>query len=91
MKLKCKHSTELISCSQLKSIDLQKEFTIHSDASNLGLGATWLQDNRPVAFASRLLSDSEKKYPTVVRELLAFKFAVVGDTQKYSSMQVFTK
>jgi hypothetical protein len=60
------------------SIDLEKEFTIHSDASNIGLGATLLQDNQPVAFASRLLNEAEKKYPTVVRELLALKFAVVS-------------
>ncbi len=68
----------IISCSQLKSIDLSKEFTVHADASNVGLGATLLQDNQPVAFASRLLNDAEKKYATIVRELLALKFALVS-------------
>ena len=45
------------------------------DASKSGLGAACLQDDAPVAFASRALSDAETRYAQIEKELLAAVFA----------------
>jgi hypothetical protein len=51
------------------------------DASSYGLGAALLQkdaagDERPVFFASRLMSDTEKEYPQIDKEFLAIVWAL---------------
>ena len=45
------------------------------DASKSGLGAACLQDDAPVAFASRALSNAETRYAQIEKELLAAVFA----------------
>ena len=47
---------------------------IQCDASTKGLGATLLQEGRPIASASRSLSKSEKKYVAIELECLAIVF-----------------
>ena len=42
----------------LQYYDIRKPVTIQADASQYGLGATLLQDNLPVCFASRALSST---------------------------------
>ena len=64
----------------LKLPDLTKPFVVRSDSSGFGLGAVLLQyyDDIPcpVSYASRKLSDSERKFSTVERECLAIIYAV---------------
>lgn len=55
----------------LISPDVNKPYEVVTDASTVGLGAVLLQDNRPVAFESRKLSDAEKNYHTTEQEMLA--------------------
>jgi hypothetical protein len=55
----------------LNYFDPKKEITIQVDASMRGLGAALLQDNKPVAFASKALTDVETRYANIERELLA--------------------
>ena len=43
--------------------------------SQSGLGAVPLQDNQPVAYASRALTDVESRYTQIEKELLAIAFA----------------
>ena len=54
--------------------DVNKEFVLRTDASDIGLGATLLQNRDghifPVAYASRKLLDREKRYSVVERECL---------------------
>jgi hypothetical protein len=54
-------------------------FFIQTDASNNAIGAVLLQKQsnlfKPVAFASRKLSETEKRYSTTERELLAIIYA----------------
>ena len=46
------------------------------DASIKGLGAMLQQDGKPVAYASKTLSGTEKRYACIERELLAIVYAV---------------
>ena len=55
--------------------DVTKDVTIQADASQAGLGACLIQENRPIAYASRALTDTEKRYAQIEKELLAICFA----------------
>ena len=48
---------------------------IQADASQHGLGAYLLQKGKPIAYASRSLSQSERNYAQIEKELLAIVFA----------------
>ena len=50
-------------------------FVLQSDASATGLGAVLEQDGHVIAYASRVLSNSEKQYSVIQRECLALVFA----------------
>ncbi len=51
--------------------DYSKVFEIYTDASSKQLGAVITQDNKPIAFFSRTLSDTQRKYSITKIELLA--------------------
>ena len=51
--------------------DPTKEVTLQVDASSTGLGAALLQDKKPIAFASKALTDTESRYANIEQELLA--------------------
>lgn len=55
----------------LKYPDFNKPFKINTDASQYAIGAVLLQDNHPVAYASRTLNNHEIRYSTTEKELLA--------------------
>ena len=59
----------------LKYYDVNKEVTITCDASKDGLGAACLQENEPIHFVSRAMTESEIKYAQIEKELLAAVFA----------------
>ena len=59
----------------LANFDVNKEITIQADASQSGLGCCLLQENRPISFASRSLSNSEKNFAQIEKELLSIVFA----------------
>ena len=42
-----------------------------TNASEYGLGAALIQNNRPIAFASKTLTDIETRYANVERECLS--------------------
>ena len=71
--------------------DFSKEFYLATDASSTGLGAVLLQKHkhrmRVISYASRVLSDTEKRYSTTERECLAlywglrkYKHVILGYT-----------
>ena len=76
----------------------EKPFKLTTDASKKGLGAVLSQigedgKERPVAFASRTLSKSEKNYTTHKLEFLALKWSVTDRFHEYlygSTFEVFT-
>ena len=57
------------------TMDVDKPVTIQCDASGKGLGAVLLQDNKPVCYASRALTDIETRYALIETEMLAVVFA----------------
>ena len=58
----------------LNYFDPQKPITLQVDASMAGLGAVLFQEDRPVAFASRALTETESQYTNIEREMLAVVF-----------------
>ena len=50
--------------------------TLETDASIKGLGVTLLQNDKPVAYASKTLTDAETRYACIERELLAIVYGV---------------
>ena len=88
-------------CSQtpiLAYADYTKPFKLHTDASELGLGAVLYQTqedgtDRVIAYASRSLNQAEKKYPAHKLEFLALKWSVTDRFHEYlygGSFDVFT-
>lgn len=61
--------------SALSFFDPKKPVVLQADASKEALGAALLQDNRVIAFASKSLTDTEKRYANIEREMLACVFA----------------
>ncbi len=51
--------------------DFMKPFEIYMDASTMQLGDVITQDNRPIAFFSRKLSETQTKYSVTEIVLLA--------------------
>ena len=68
--------------------DYAKVFKLHIDASELGLGAVLYQKQddgtyQVIAYASRMLSKSERNYDTHKLEFLAIKWAITCCFHKY--------
>ncbi|KAG6449370.1 hypothetical protein O3G_MSEX006038 [Manduca sexta] len=74
--LKCK----LCEAPILIQADYSQPFLLRTDASNYAIGASLLQgdgnDERPIEYASRLLTSAERNYTTTEREALAVVWAV---------------
>ena len=66
---------DLCSAPILKYFDPSKPVKLSADSSKSGLGACCLQDDLPVAYASRSLTPAEINYAQIEKELLASVFA----------------
>ena len=64
----------IISDTILRYFDPSLPMTIQVDASKVGLGAALLQNGKPVAFASKALTETEHQYANIEREILATVF-----------------
>ncbi|GFO36119.1 Zinc finger protein [Plakobranchus ocellatus] len=68
--------------------DVNKRFVLRTDASDRGLGAALMQENEgtlfPVAYASKRLTDRERKYSVTEREALA----IVWGVKKFSLLSL---
>lgn len=52
----------------------KKPVKISADASSKGMGAVLLQEDRPVAYASKALTQSQQKYAQIEKKMLAIIF-----------------
>jgi hypothetical protein len=66
----------------LATFDSKKPIVVQADASQFGLGCCLLQNGQPVAFDSRLLTEAERNYAQIEKEMLALVFAA-GKFAKY--------
>ena len=55
----------------LKFFNPARQVVLSVDASQSGLGAVCLQDGSPVAYASRVMTETESRYAQIEKELLA--------------------
>ena len=62
----------IITTLVLAYYDVNKETTIQCDASSTGLGATLLQEGKPVCFASRALFTNERNYAQIEKSSWQF-------------------
>ena len=67
--------------------DFKEPFEVHVDASSVALGAVLYQKrqgvNHVIAYASRGLNQSERRYPAHKREFLGLKWSVVDKFRDY--------
>ena len=56
--------------------DPKKELVLENDASQNGLGSAIFQDGKPIAYASRVLTDTEQRYAQIEKEMLAVTFGL---------------
>ena len=61
----------LVSPQVLAVPDFTKPWEVWTDASGFCCGGILLQEGRPVAFHSKMMDETQKRYPTHDRELLA--------------------
>jgi hypothetical protein len=61
----------LVKALVLKLPDFDKDFEIHSDASDFAIGGILVQEGRLVAFESKKLSETERRWPTHEKEMWA--------------------
>ena len=52
----------------------KKPLTLSVDSSSAGLGAVLIQEGKPIAYGSRALTETQKKYPQIEKETLAILF-----------------
>ena len=71
-----KLQSAIANVSELAWFNPHKPVAIHSDASGDGLGAVLLQEGKPIAYASRRLTEIEKRYSTIEKEFLGIVFAL---------------
>ena len=67
---------EIIRAPVLAYFNFQKETVLQTDMSTKGLGACLLQDEKPIYFASKALTETQRRYVAIEIESLAVAWAV---------------
>lgn len=69
--------TAISAAPVLRYYSPDEQVTVSVDASSYGLGACLLQGGRPVAYAARTLTPTEKRWAQIEKEMLAIYFGCV--------------
>lgn len=56
--------------------DFNKTFEVHTDASEVGIGAVLVQEGRPISYISKGLGPKKTEWSTYVKEMMAIVEAV---------------
>ena len=67
---------EIVRAPILAYYNPQKETVLQTDASAKGLGACLLQDEKPIYFASKVLTEMQREYVAIEIESLTVAWAV---------------
>ena len=54
----------------LEIVDMTKSFEVETNASDYALGGILLQDGHPIAYESRKLNETERRYVTAEKKML---------------------
>ena len=65
----------------LKFFEQHKKISV--DASSKGMGAVLLQDESPIAYASKLLTQCQQNYAQIEKELLVIVFGSTTTSMEY--------
>ena len=85
------HVKEAVICdTTLRYFDPSLPMTIQVDASQVGLGAALLQNGKPMAFASKALTETECRYANIERERCQLLFLQQRDSNHMSIGRSFT-
>lgn len=60
----------------LKYYNPSMTLTLEVDASQKGLGVALVQNNQPIAFGSKTLTDTQSRYSNIEREMLAIVYGI---------------
>lgn len=66
----------LMSSPVLQFYDIKKDAIVSVDSSQSGVGAVLLQNNFPCAYASRALTETQRNYAQIEKELLSICFGL---------------
>lgn len=66
----------LVTSPVLATSDFTKTFTVECDASSTGLRAILMQDQRPIAYFSKAISDKNLAKSTYEKEMMALALAI---------------
>lgn len=67
------HLKQLVTnAATLKFSDVVKPVTLSVDASSEGIGTVILQEGQPVAYGSRALTDYQRRYAQIEKELVVY-------------------
>ncbi|KAG2219771.1 hypothetical protein INT45_008602 [Circinella minor] len=66
----------LVSLPCLAYPNANMPYNLHVDASDVGLGSVLVQQERPIAYASHILTNAERNYSTTEKECLAIVWSL---------------
>ena len=68
--------TLILNAPLLRYFNMAEQVEVQVDASSSGLGACLMQGGQPIQYASRALTDTEKCYSQIEREMLSIVFGL---------------
>lgn len=64
-----------MSAPVLTTFDGNEKIVIQTDSSQSGVGCCIMQDNKPISYASRSLTETEKQWAQIEKEMNAILYA----------------